>query len=157
MLKIKTNKKKTIIKKLLLLFVCLFTLQTIARADDDKPIPVSQMPQKAQQFIKQHFAGSNIAMAKVESDFLQKSYDVIFTDGNKVEFDKKGNWTEVNCKFSVVPQGIIPSPIPKYTATNYPDAKVLKIERDKTDYEVKLSNGWELKFDSKFNLIDIDN
>ena len=140
-------------KKLLLLFVCLFTLQTIARADDDKPIQVSQMPQKAQQFIKQHFAGSNIAMAKVESDFLQKSYDVIFTDGNKVEFDKKGNWTEVNCKFSVVPQGIIQ----KYTATNYPDAKVLKIERDKTDYEVKLSNGWELKFDSKFNLIDIDN
>ena len=127
-------------KKLLLLFVCLFTLQTIARADDDKPIQVSQMPQKAQQFIKQHFAGSNIAMAKVESDFLQKSYDVIFTDGNKVES-----------------QGIIPSPIPKYTATNYPDAKVLKIERDKTDYEVKLSNGWELKFDSKFNLIDIDN
>ena len=144
-------------KKLLLLFVCLFTLQTIARADDDKPIQVSQMPQKAQQFIKQHFAGSNIAMAKVESDFLQKSYDVIFTDGNKVEFDKKGNWTEVNCKFSVVPQGIPPPPIQKYTATNYPQAKVLKIERDKTDYEVKLSNGWELKFDSKFNLIDIDN
>lgn len=29
-------------KKLLLLFVCLFTLQTIARADDDKPIQVSR-------------------------------------------------------------------------------------------------------------------
>lgn len=144
-------------KKLLILFVCLFTLQTIARADDDKPIQVSQMPQKAQQFIKQHFAGNNIAMAKVESDFLQKSYDVIFTDGNKVEFDKKGNWTEVNCKFSVVLQGIIPAPIQKYVTTNYADAKILKIERDKADYEVKLSNGWELKFDSKFNLIDIDN
>lgn len=144
-------------KKLLILFVCLFTLQTIARADDDKPIQVSQMPQKAQQFIKQHFAGNNIAMAKVESDFLQKSYDVIFTDGNKVEFDKKGNWTEVNCKFSVAPQGIIPAPIQKYVTTNYADAKILKIERDKADYEVKLSNGWELKFDSKFNLIDIDN
>ena len=113
-------------KKLLLLFVCLFTLQTIARADDDKPIQVSQMPQKAQQFIKQHFAGSNIAMAKVESDFLQKSYDVIFTDGNKVEFDKKGNWTEVNCKFSVVPQGIILSPIQKYTATNYRNCALIK-------------------------------
>lgn len=46
-------------------------------------------------------------MVKVESDFLQKSYDVIFIDGNKVEFDKKGNWIEVNCKFSVVLQGII--------------------------------------------------
>lgn len=144
-------------KKLLLLFVCLFTLQTIARADDDKPIQVSQSRRRHSSSSNNTLPASNIAMAKVESDFLQKSYDVIFTDGNKVEFDKKGNWTEVNCKFSVVPQGIIPSPIQKYTATNYPDAKVLKIERDKTDYEVKLSNGWELKFDSKFNLIDIDN
>ncbi len=144
-------------KKFLILFVCLFTLQASARANNDNPIQVSQMPQKAQLFIKQHFANSNIAMAKVESDFLQKSYDVIFTDGNKVEFDRKGNWTEVNCKFSVVPQDIIPAPIQKYVATNYAEAKILKIERDRTDFEVKLSNGWELKFDLKFNLIDIDN
>ena len=41
--------------------------------------------------------------------------------------------------------------------TNYPDAKMLKIERDKYDYEVKLSNGWEIKFDMQFNVIDIDN
>lgn len=60
-------------KKLLLLFVCLFTLQTIARADDDKPIQVSQMPQKAQQFIKQHFAGSNIAMVKLKAISYRKA------------------------------------------------------------------------------------
>ena len=35
-------------------------------------------------------------------------------------------------------------------------SKILKIERDKKDYEVKLSNRTELKFDLKFNLIDID-
>ena len=28
--------------------------------------------------------------------------------------------------------------------------------RDKRDYEVKLTNGLELTFDLKFNLIDID-
>ena len=44
-----------------------------------------------------------------------------------------------------------------YKITNYPDTKVLKIERDKKEYEVKLSNRVELKFDLKFNLIDIDN
>ena len=38
-------------KKLVFLLVCLFTLQTVARADDDKPIQVTQMPQPAQQFI----------------------------------------------------------------------------------------------------------
>ena len=32
-------------KKLVFLLVCLFTLQTVARADDDKPIQVTQMPQ----------------------------------------------------------------------------------------------------------------
>lgn len=144
-------------KKLLLVFVCLFTLQSVVRADNDKPIQVNQLPQQAQQFIKQHFADSNIAMAKVESDWLNKSYDVIFTSGDKVEFDKKGNWTEVNCKFSSVPTAIVPAAILKYVKTTYPDAKILKIDRDKKDFEVKLSNKWELKFDLKFNLIDMDN
>lgn len=115
------------------------------------------MPQLAQQFIKQHFSDSKVALAKMESDFLYKSYEVIFTNGNKVEFDKKGNWEEVDCKHTSVPVAIIPAAIQKYVTTNYPDAKVLKIEREKKDYEVKLSNRTELKFDLKFNLIDIDN
>lgn len=144
-------------KKLVFLLVCLFTLQTVARADDDKPIQVSQIPQPAQQFIKQHFADSKIALAKMESDFFYKSYEVIFTNGDKVEFDKKGRWEEVNCKYSSVPVAIIPAAILNYVTTNYPDVKVQKIERDKKEYEVKLSNRTELKFDLKFNLIDIDN
>ncbi len=94
-------------KKLVFLLVCLFTLQTVARADDDKPIQVTQMPQPAQQFIKQHFADSKVALAKMESDFFYKSYEVIFTNGDKVEFDNKGNWEEVNCKYSSVPTAII--------------------------------------------------
>ena len=132
-------------KKLVFLLVCLFTLQTVARADDDKPIQVTQMPQPAQQFIK------------MESDFFYKSYEVIFTNGNKVEFGKNGNWEEVNCKYTSVPTAIIPTTIQKYVTTNYPDTRVLKIERDKKEYEVQLSNRVELKFDLKFNLIDIDN
>ena len=58
---------------------------------------------------------------------------------------------------SAVPVAVVPEAIKKYVATNYPDAKMLKIERDKHDYEVKLSNGWEIKFDMQFNVIDIDN
>ena len=144
-------------KKLVFLLVCLFTLQTVARADDDKPIQVTQMPQPAQQFIKQHFADSKVALAKMESDFFYKSYEVIFTNGNKVEFGKNGNWEEVNCKYTSVPTSNIHTTIQKYVTTNYPDTRVLKIERDKKEYEVQLSNRVELKFDLKFNLIDIDN
>ena len=42
---------------------------------------------------------------------------------------KKGIWTEVNCKYSAVPVAVVPDAIKKYVATNYPDAKMLKIER----------------------------
>jgi len=157
MITVKPIKKTTIMKKLVFLLVCLFTLQTVARADDDKPIQVTQMPQPAQQFIKQHFADSKVALAKMESDFFYKSYEVIFTNGNKVEFGKNGNREEVNCKYTSVPTAIIPTTIQKYVTTNYPDTRVLKIERDKKEYEVQLSNRVELKFDLKFNLIDIDN
>ena len=144
-------------KKLFFLLVCLFTIQTVAFADNDKPIQINQMPATAQQFIKQHFSGQKVAMAKVESDFFDKSYEVIFTSGNKIDFDKKGNWKEVNCKFSFVPNAIIPVAIQNYVKTNYPETKILKIDKDKKDYEVTLSNRIELKFDLKFNLIDIDN
>ena len=153
----KTNLKTTIMKKLVFLLVCLFTLQTVVRADNTKPIQVTQMPQSAQQLIKQHFSDSKVALAKMENDSFYKSYEVIFTNGNKVEFDKKGNWTEIDCKQTVVPTATIPTAIQKYVTTNYPNVKVLKIERDKQEYEVKLSNRVELKFDLRFNLIDIDN
>lgn len=144
-------------KKLLLLFMCLFTIQSVVKADDDKPVKIEQLPQLAQQFIKTHFANSKVAIAKMETDWFDKSYDIIFTDGNKLEFDKQGNWKEINCKYSAVPASVMPEQIQKYVTENYPGAQVLKIERDKRDYEVKLSNKWELKFDLQFNLIDIDN
>lgn len=144
-------------KKLFLLCLCLFTLHAGVRADNDKPIQVNQLPQQAQQFIKQHFTDNHIAMAKVETDWLDKSYDVIFTNGNKVEFDKRGEWKEIDCKYSFVPLGTVPTAILKYVTATYPGVKILKIERDKRDYELKLSNRWELKFDLKYNLIDIDN
>lgn len=144
-------------KKLILLFACLFTLHTAVKADNDKPIQINQLPQAAQQFIKLHFASSQVALSKMESDLFYKTYDVIFTNGDKLEFDKKGEWTEVNCKYSAVPLKVIPTAILKYVTAHYPKTKVMVLERDSKDYEVKLSTGLELKFDRKFNLIDIDN
>lgn len=64
-------------EKVLLLLVCLFTLQTVVWADDDKPIQVNQLPQTAQTFIKTHFPNNKVAMAKMETDWFDKSYDVI--------------------------------------------------------------------------------
>ena len=144
-------------KKLAFLFVCLFALSLNVSAGNDKPIQVTEMPKAAQQFIKNHFANQSIAMAKVETEFMDKNYDVIFTNGDKVEFDKKGKWTKVDCEHSQVPQAIIPMAIQHYVAKNYPDAKVVKIEvTDRKGYDVDLSNGFDIEFDKKMNVRDID-
>ena len=144
-------------KKLTFLFVCLFTMSLSVSAINDKPIQVTEMPKAAQQFIKTHFADQSVAMAKVEMEFMNKSYDVIFTNGDKVEFDKKGNWTNVDCEHSQVPVNVIPTVIRKYLTQHYPDAKVLKIElTDRKGYDVDLNNGFELEFDKRMRVIEID-
>lgn len=83
-------------KKFLFLAAALLALGiSTACADSDRPIDVAQLPQKAQQFIQKHFAGEKVALAKVERDFLEVRYEVIFTDGAKAEFYKDGEWKEV--------------------------------------------------------------
>lgn len=144
-------------KKLTFLFVGLFVMNMATWAGNDKPIQVTEMPRTAQQFIKNHFANHSVAIAKMETDFLDKSYDVIFTNGDKVEFDKKGKWTKVDCEHGQVPQEIIPVAIQKYVAQHFPETKVVKIElTDRKGYEVDLNNGFDIEFDKKMNVKEID-
>lgn len=146
---------KTRMKNWMIALVCVFTVSTAAYADNDKPIAVSQLPAAAQQTLKKYFGSQKVAMAKMESGLLEKTYDVIFTNGEKIEFNRKGEWTEISCKSTTVPTALIPSAISKYIKANYPDAKVLSIERDK-ECEVQLNNRIELTFDKSYQLIDID-
>ena len=78
-----------IMKKLLFLLLSVFTLQ-VAQADNDKPITFDKLPAKAQTFIKQNFPTEKVAFTKMEKGFLDTSYDVVFVNGNGVEFDKNG-------------------------------------------------------------------
>ncbi|CCY89744.1 uncharacterized protein BN461_01370 [Bacteroides sp. CAG:1076] len=142
-------------KKLVFFLVCLFTMQVVV-ADNDKPINFEQLPQVAQTFVKKHFANKSIAFSKVDKNLFDTTYDVMFVDGDRLEFDKQGNWKEMKCKRTSVPEAAVPAQIVKYVKTNYPDAKIIQIEKDRYEYEVKLSNFWDLKFDLKYNLIDMD-
>ena len=89
-------------KKIILSAALCIAVATSACADDDKPIQFSQLPQTAQQFVKQYFGNEKVALAKMESDFFGKNYDIIFANGDKVEFDGAGNWEEED-----IPPGIL--------------------------------------------------
>ena len=143
-------------KKVLLLFVTLFAISASVKAGDDKPTTMDRIPQKAQQFVKKYFGDKQVALVTVESEFMDKSYDVTFTNGDVVEFNKRGEWKNIDCKYSAVPDGVIPTAIQSYVAKNYPNAKVKQLERDRKDYDVELTNGWEIKFDKRFRVIELD-
>jgi len=151
-------KKNKSMKKLLFTLIGLFMMcATATFAGNEKTIKVTQLPLTSQQFINRHFAKSKVALAKMESGIFTKSYEVIFANGNKVDFDSKGNWEEIDCKASSVPSTVVPSRITEYVKAHYPGTKIIKIEKDSKGYELKLSSRMELKFDQNFNLTDIDN
>lgn len=145
-------------KKILFVLAAIFTFGVSnVSADNDKLVQKNDLPAQAQQFINDNFAGVKLTYAKLERDFLERSYEVVLADGTKLEFTLKGAWKEVDCRYAEVPAAIIPQPIKDFIKENYAGEKVLKIERDRGNYEVKLSNRYELTFNKDFKIIDIDN
>lgn len=147
---------KRIIQTAVVALVCLVAFQLNAVADNDKPINVTQLPATAQQVLKKYFPSKKVALAKQETGLFDKAYDVVFNNGEKVEFDRRGNWTEIDCKSSSVPAGLVPAKISQYVKSTYPGTKILQIEKDDNQYEVKLSNRLEITFNKNFQIVDID-
>lgn len=144
-------------KTFLMIIGAIFLISCTAMADDDKPISFEQLPNKAQEFIKTYFPDETIAFAKMENDRLETSYDVTFTTSTSLEFDGNGDWTEVDCRYSQVPSDIVPVQIQTKVKELYSNALIISIDRDKRDYEVRLNNGFELKFNLNFELVEVDN
>ena len=109
---------------------CMLSCFIQANAGNGKPINVSELPAKAQTVLNQHFKHQN---------------------------DKKGNVTEIDCKQgAAVPGKLIPQAISKYLQNNYPRQTVRKIEFNKNEYEVELTNGLDITFNKRFQVTDID-
>lgn len=56
-----------------MMLVCMFAVHTMVMADNDKPIEVSQLPAKAQTFIKTYFKDHKVAMAKLSRECFIKA------------------------------------------------------------------------------------
>ena len=147
---------KRIMRILMIAICCMMSFNIVANAGNDKPINVNELPAKAQTLLSKHFKGQKVMLATIESGVVSRSYDVVLRNGTKLEFDKKGNLTEIDCKQGIVPSLLIPQPIKNYLKENYRGEAVRKIELNKKEYEVELANGIDLTFNKHFQLIDID-
>ena len=147
---------KRIMRIVMIAICCMMSFNIVANAGNDKPINVNELPAKAQTLLSKHFKGQKVMLATIESGVVSRSYDVVLRNGTKLEFDKKGNITEIDCKQGIVPSQLIPQPIKNYLKENYRGETVRKIELNKKEYEVELTNGIDLTFNKHFQLIDID-
>ena len=143
-------------KKIILMILSVVLFQNISYADSERVITVDKLPVAAQKFLKAHFAEQSLTYAKVDGYMFDVDYEVRLADGTKIDFDRKGNWTNVERKAVALPEKLVPTKIAEYVAKHYTGSKVVKIERNKRSFEVELSNGLELTFDTRYNLINVD-
>ena len=119
---------------------------TASYGQEKKAIDFSALPQTAQDFVNQYFSAKEVSTVFYDSD--DREYEVRFSDGSKIEFDKKGSWEEIKDRDNV-PAAVIPQPINDFLAAHHKNAKVLKISHDRKGYEVELLGDIELKFNKK--------
>ena len=109
---------------------------------DKYTIDRSQLPESAQEFLTKYFPKSKVGMIKVDRHLLKKTdYDVKLVNGTKIEFNNAGKWTSVDCQTREVPQDLILKPIRNYVAKNFPDVKIVKIEKDFVGFDIAFRRG----------------
>ena len=138
--------------KFIALLAIMLTLSFNVKADNDQVITFDQLPASAQDFHKQYF-GDKVPLA-VTMDW--DDYTIIYQSGEKVEFNKQGEWKDVNCRVSAVPTALIPEQIKTHIKTTFPGTTIIDIDRGLRGYEVKLNNGLEIEYNRDFQVIDID-
>ena len=142
--------------KRMMFLVCMFLMMgtTYSIAGDGYVVGIQQLPAGAQEVMTKYFADKTVLTILKERD----EYEVIFNNGEKIEFNKKGEWTEVSCHTTQVPDILIPDPIKARIKADFANSKIVKIDRSSNGkkYEVRLNNGLEVEFDKKFNVIKVD-
>ena len=81
----------------------------------------------------------------------------MFTSSRKLEFKRNGQWTKISCRYSNVPEELVPAGMMAKVREFYPEAAVTEIERDRRSTELKLNNRIEMTFDRNGLLMEIDN
>ena len=140
-----------------IIFSGIFALVLLMTGCTDKPVVPAQLPQQITAFIQQNFPGQSISFAAKDLEITGWKYDVVLADGTQIDFDTDKMWDKIQCTMSnPVPTALIPALIATHLRTNFPDAMILKIDKDRNGYEVELANGLELKFNQQGALMEVD-
>ena len=111
-------------------------------------------------FVATYFPNEEV-IATIRDGF---DYDVTLSDYTQIGFDGnlfgKIEWDEVDCRHAslstAVPAALVPVEISNYVSRIHGSQTITKIAKDNRGWDIELSNGIEIEFDKRFNVIDFD-
>lgn len=74
---------------------------------DEVPVRMHELPDAAKTLVKKYFHDIEVVSSTMERG-VAPSYEVKLADGTKIDFDARGEWTDVERPGGVVPDGLIP-------------------------------------------------
>ena len=122
----------------------------------DQIIPYAQLPAAAQQVVRTHFDEANVAYVTLDREVFGKEYDVRLNDGTEIKFESDGSVKKVDCQFHAVPEALIPPVVLQQVKAQFPNAFIVEWGKDDWGWKAELNNQLELKFNSKYNMIGVD-
>lgn len=173
------TEKYKLMKRLLKisLLIVAVTLFFVSCSDDDDNdndfvIEYSTLPTLAKDFISTHFSGQTptSTIERYVPDENGTFYTSYLTNGYKIDFNRAGQWVELEGYTYELPSSLYPSEIPlgikSYVETNYPTQRIKEVERffagagsdmAVVRYKVELTNDVDLLFSATGEYLGIDN
>lgn len=133
--------------------VFLLSITTFAQNGMTK---LEQLPTQAQEFIKTYFSDYKVSYVFCDREFVDVDYKVRFEDGTEIEFNAKGDWTDVSSKGKCIPTGFIIKEITDFVETNHSGMCITDVEKEFNRITIELNDNLEIEFNSKGKLISYD-
>lgn len=121
--------KKSLLYLNLILMMAFTAVVVSCDDEDEKRLQFSELPQNAQQFIETYFGGTEVSRVIRDKDDGRTTYEVWLADGTEIDFLESGEWQNIDCRFSILPDGILPATIAADIDTRYPDAAIHGAEK----------------------------
>lgn len=143
-------------KKILLIMALVAGILS-ASARDNYSHDENILPVAARTTIKNNFKAS-INHIKIDKEWGSiAEYEVVLNDGTEISFDKNGNWKDIEVKISsTVPSSLVPVSISNYVKQHQNKTRIVGIEKKRSGYDVELSNGVEMKFNTEGKFLRYD-
>lgn len=122
-------------------------LCALSASAQKKNIQPSQLPEAALTFLEQNIRGAALHHCYKFTDDGKERFKAVMADDTEIDFDAKGNWTEVDGETHAIPSGFLPAPLLEYLKTNHAGIRIKKAEKETAKLEIELMDGTEMDFD----------